>query len=343
MSIANSPLVKTAIAGEDANWGRVVMAVGKAGEPADRDRLSIWFGDTRVAHRGARDPGLRRGGGVGLHEERRKSCCASRSGSARARPGAHLRPHQGVCRDQRRLSVMIRMTLCRRARSLAVARCRWSGLRADEGKMRIVGRATVEVAARFRRRFAWGFTNKAALRPPRSTRIPPSRARSSTLRSNSGSPSGTSRPIRSIWRRPTSPCRSRAADAAGAGRLHREQYRAGQALGYVAARHRSCARFSIRARPTSTACISASPIPKSSSTKLGRRRSRTRSVRRSLLAAAAKVKLGSIQEIVHPPRTEFRDGSAAADLRRPVARTAVPIEVGVVEISSEVDITWRIE
>ena len=56
MSIANSPLVKTAIAGEDANWGRVVMAVGKAGEPADRDRLSIWFGDIRVAHEGARDP-----------------------------------------------------------------------------------------------------------------------------------------------------------------------------------------------------------------------------------------------------------------------------------------------
>ena len=57
MSIANSPLVKTAIAGEDANWGRVVMAVGKAGEPADRDKLSIWFGSTRVAHKGARDPG----------------------------------------------------------------------------------------------------------------------------------------------------------------------------------------------------------------------------------------------------------------------------------------------
>jgi glutamate N-acetyltransferase/amino-acid N-acetyltransferase len=56
MSIANSPLVKTAIAGEDANWGRVVMAVGKAGEPADRDKLSIWFGGIRVAHRGARDP-----------------------------------------------------------------------------------------------------------------------------------------------------------------------------------------------------------------------------------------------------------------------------------------------
>ncbi|MCE1237245.1 MAG: bifunctional glutamate N-acetyltransferase/amino-acid acetyltransferase ArgJ [Hyphomicrobiales bacterium] len=56
MSIANSPLVKTAIAGEDANWGRVVMAVGKAGEPADRDRLAIWFGDVRVAVEGERDP-----------------------------------------------------------------------------------------------------------------------------------------------------------------------------------------------------------------------------------------------------------------------------------------------
>lgn len=52
LSVANSPLVKTAIAGEDANWGRVVMAVGKAGEPADRDRLSIRFGATQVAENG---------------------------------------------------------------------------------------------------------------------------------------------------------------------------------------------------------------------------------------------------------------------------------------------------
>jgi glutamate N-acetyltransferase / amino-acid N-acetyltransferase len=52
MSIANSPLVKTAIAGGDANWGRVVMAVGKAGEPADRDKLSIRFGQTLVAKDG---------------------------------------------------------------------------------------------------------------------------------------------------------------------------------------------------------------------------------------------------------------------------------------------------
>ena len=56
MSIANSPLVKTAIAGEDANWGRVVMAVGKAGQPANRDKLSISFNGIRVANKGARDP-----------------------------------------------------------------------------------------------------------------------------------------------------------------------------------------------------------------------------------------------------------------------------------------------
>ncbi|WP_375701952.1 bifunctional glutamate N-acetyltransferase/amino-acid acetyltransferase ArgJ [Bartonella sp. AA89HNZF] len=56
LSIANSPLVKTAIAGEDANWGRVVMAVGKAGVEVDRDLLTIWFGEHRVAINGERDP-----------------------------------------------------------------------------------------------------------------------------------------------------------------------------------------------------------------------------------------------------------------------------------------------
>ncbi len=55
-AIADSPLVKTAVAGEDANWGRVVMAVGKAGEKAERDKLSIWFGKVRVAVNGERDP-----------------------------------------------------------------------------------------------------------------------------------------------------------------------------------------------------------------------------------------------------------------------------------------------
>ena len=56
LSIANSPLVKTAIAGGDPNWGRIVMAVGKAGEKAERDKLAIWFGGIRVAHKGLRDP-----------------------------------------------------------------------------------------------------------------------------------------------------------------------------------------------------------------------------------------------------------------------------------------------
>jgi glutamate N-acetyltransferase/amino-acid N-acetyltransferase len=56
LAIANSPLVKTAIAGGDANWGRVVMAVGKAGEPADRDKLKIMFGPQVVADKGERAP-----------------------------------------------------------------------------------------------------------------------------------------------------------------------------------------------------------------------------------------------------------------------------------------------
>jgi len=56
-AIANSPLVKTAIAGEDANWGRIVMAVGKAGERADRDRLQIFIGGIQVTAAGAAVPG----------------------------------------------------------------------------------------------------------------------------------------------------------------------------------------------------------------------------------------------------------------------------------------------
>ncbi|WP_306004849.1 bifunctional glutamate N-acetyltransferase/amino-acid acetyltransferase ArgJ [Aquicoccus porphyridii] len=59
LSIANSPLVKTAIAGEDPNWGRIVMAVGKSGAAADRDRLSIRFGDVLVAEKGWVAPGYR--------------------------------------------------------------------------------------------------------------------------------------------------------------------------------------------------------------------------------------------------------------------------------------------
>jgi glutamate N-acetyltransferase/amino-acid N-acetyltransferase len=57
LAIGNSPLVKTAVAGADANWGRIVMAVGKAGEKADRDRLSIRIGGIEVARDGMVVPG----------------------------------------------------------------------------------------------------------------------------------------------------------------------------------------------------------------------------------------------------------------------------------------------
>ena len=64
MAIANSPLVKTAVAGEDPNWGRVVMAIGKSGAEADRDALSIWCGDILVAERGWVSPGYREADGA---------------------------------------------------------------------------------------------------------------------------------------------------------------------------------------------------------------------------------------------------------------------------------------
>ena len=77
-AIANSPLVKTAVAGEDPNWGRVVMAVGKSGARADRDLLAIWFGDISGPRR-LRQPRSRRGPRRRLHEERRdRDPCRSR-------------------------------------------------------------------------------------------------------------------------------------------------------------------------------------------------------------------------------------------------------------------------
>ena len=59
LAIANSPLVKTAIAGEDPNWGRIVMAIGKSGAKADRDLLSIRFGEVLVAENGWVSPNYR--------------------------------------------------------------------------------------------------------------------------------------------------------------------------------------------------------------------------------------------------------------------------------------------
>ena len=108
MSIANSPLVKTAIAGEDANWGRVVMAVGKAGEPADRDKLSIWFNGIRVAHKGARDPAYDEAAVSQAMKKPDHRAQGRARPRPRRRPRADLRPHQGIRRDQRRLSLVSR-------------------------------------------------------------------------------------------------------------------------------------------------------------------------------------------------------------------------------------------
>ncbi|SFP97847.1 glutamate N-acetyltransferase / amino-acid N-acetyltransferase [Roseivivax halotolerans] len=69
MAIANSPLVKTAIAGEDPNWGRVVMAIGKSGAAADRDLLSIRFGDVLVAEKGWVSPEYREEMGAAVMKE----------------------------------------------------------------------------------------------------------------------------------------------------------------------------------------------------------------------------------------------------------------------------------
>ena len=79
-SIANSPLVKTALAAGDANWGRVVMAAGKAGVPFDQSLLDIWFGDHQVALGGGRAPGY--------SEAKASAVCASEEIQIRLRVGS---------------------------------------------------------------------------------------------------------------------------------------------------------------------------------------------------------------------------------------------------------------
>ena len=90
LSVANSPLVKTAIAGEDPNWGRIVMAVGKSGAEADRDRLTIRLGDILVAEKGWVSPGLCRGGRGGVHEA--AGACDRRRPRDRRRGGRRSGP-----------------------------------------------------------------------------------------------------------------------------------------------------------------------------------------------------------------------------------------------------------
>jgi glutamate N-acetyltransferase/amino-acid N-acetyltransferase len=69
MAIANSPLVKTAIAGQDPNWGRIVAAIGKSGAEADRDRLTIKFGDILVAENGWRNPAYQEADGAAYMQQ----------------------------------------------------------------------------------------------------------------------------------------------------------------------------------------------------------------------------------------------------------------------------------
>jgi glutamate N-acetyltransferase/amino-acid N-acetyltransferase len=69
MAVANSPLVKTAVAGQDPNWGRIVAAIGKSGAEADRDRLTIKFGDILVAEKGWRNPDYREEDGAAYMQQ----------------------------------------------------------------------------------------------------------------------------------------------------------------------------------------------------------------------------------------------------------------------------------
>jgi ArgJ family len=100
LSIANSPLVKTAIAGEDANWGRVVMAVGKAGEPAD---LVQRHQGRPQGHARSR---LRRKGSLDGDEAAGHQAQGFARHRPRPRPRAHLRSHQGIRCHQWRLSIV---------------------------------------------------------------------------------------------------------------------------------------------------------------------------------------------------------------------------------------------
>jgi len=102
LAIANSPLVKTAAAGGDPNWGRIVAAVGKAGERATRDKLRIWIGEQLVAAGG----GLGRGAGGALHEEPRDRLRRRCRGRPRPGDSVDVRSRPRLHRHQRRLHLV---------------------------------------------------------------------------------------------------------------------------------------------------------------------------------------------------------------------------------------------
>ena len=104
LAIANSPLVKTALAGNDPNWGRIVMAVGKSGEAADRDKLAIWFGDIPVARDGEVHAGYREELGADYVKRRELTIRVDVGCWQEHGDGLDLRPHLRLRRYQRRLS-----------------------------------------------------------------------------------------------------------------------------------------------------------------------------------------------------------------------------------------------
>ena len=106
LSIANSPLVKTAIAGEDPNWGRIVMAVGKAGEAADRDRLAIWLRRHPGRQGGRGGAVLSRGAWRRLHEAREIAITVDVGVGEASRDRVDLRSHRRLHRHQCRLPVL---------------------------------------------------------------------------------------------------------------------------------------------------------------------------------------------------------------------------------------------
>ena len=106
LSIANSPLVKTAIAGEDPNWGRIVMAVGKSGAAADRDRLTIRLGDILVAEKGWVSPGYREADGAAYMKRQELVIGVDLGIGERRGDGLDLRPDAPLHRDQRGLSLL---------------------------------------------------------------------------------------------------------------------------------------------------------------------------------------------------------------------------------------------
>ena len=124
---ANSPIVKAAIFGEDPNWGRVVMAIGKAGEAADRDKLSIWFGPHIVARDGERAAEYVEETVAAYMKGREIVIRADVGVGSGQRHGVDLRPHPRLHLDQRGLS-QLRQAISASLTSMAVNKPSWRGV-----------------------------------------------------------------------------------------------------------------------------------------------------------------------------------------------------------------------